>query len=140
MALSTGSTVAWSDIQALYNSLNSVKINKLGQSAVAVPGNPGFTSPSQVTALKNAIESCRANSYIEKAGTYATGITVPGSGTLLYPGIFNTMSQTITNINNTCLHNASHFTNNHGFSSNNINMFHSKASSSNSGFGPHNGF
>lgn len=148
MAFSTGSSVTWSDVQALYNNLNSVKTNKLGQSAVAVPSNPGLTLPAQVTALKNAIESCKSNSYINAAGTYNTGITVPSTGSLLYPGIFNTMSNTITKINDTCLHNSAHFTSNHGFGSfsNNgfgsfsINMFHSKASNSYGSFGPHNGF
>lgn len=147
MALSSGNKVLWSDIQTIYNNLNSAK-SRLSQSAVAVPANPGSTIPAQVSALKTAIESCNANSYINAAGTHVTGITVPGSGTLLYPGIFNTMQDTITKINNTCLHNAAFYTNNHGFGSFSchgfgsfdVNMFHSKGSSSNSGFGPHNGF
>lgn len=114
MAFSTGSTVSWADVQTLYNNLNAAK-QHIGQSTVTVPSNPGLTVPSTVTALKNQIESCRSNGYV--GNTALTGITVPSSGTLLYPDIFNRMSSTISAIRNTCLHNGANFSGNHGFGS-----------------------
>lgn len=114
MAFSAGNTVSWGDVQALYNNLNAAK-SHIGQSAVSVPGNPGLTVPSTVTSLKDAIESCKSNGYV--GNTALTGITVPSSGTLLYPDIFNRMSSTIDAIRNTCLHNGANFSGNHGFGS-----------------------
>lgn len=114
MAFSAGNTVSWSDVQTLYNNLNAAKTH-IGQSTVSVPGNPGFTVPSTVTNLKNAIESCKSNGYV--GNTALTGITVPSSGALLYPDIFNKMNNTIAAIKNTCLHNGADFSGNHGFGS-----------------------
>ena len=115
MAFSTGSTASWSDVQSLYTRLNTAR-KKFSISTVSVPGNPGTMTPAQVTALKKAIEAMSSNKYV--SDTAKTGITVPAAGTLIYPDIFKTMSTTITNIQNKCVHNASFYTNNHGFSSN----------------------
>ena len=124
MSLSAGNIVSWSDIQSIYNNLNTAK-TYLSQTQVTVPSNPGLTVPSTVQSLKDSIESCKSNSYVNAAGSYLTNVTTPGTGTLLYPGIFEQMNDTINKIKNTCLHNSAHFTSNHGFGSN----------SSNNGFG-----
>lgn len=114
MAFSTGYAAAWSDVQSLYTRLNTAR-QKFSMSTVSVPGNPGTMSPTQVTALKNAVEAMSSNQYV--SSTANTGITVPAVGTLIYPDIFNSMSNTITNIQNKCVHNAAFYTSNHGFGS-----------------------
>lgn len=137
MAFSTGSAAVWSDVQSLYTRLNTAR-QKFSIATVSVPGNPGTMSPTQVTALKNAIEAMSSNKYVST--TANTGITVPAVGTLIYPNIFNSMSNTITNIQNKCVHNAAFYTSNHGFGSNgnhgfdsnSNNTFHSSSGKANS--------
>ena len=134
MAFSKNNTVAWSDVQALYNNLNAAK-TYIGQTTVTVPENPGLTAPATVTSLKNSIESCRSNKYIGDIAL--TGVTVPSAGSYLYPDIFNRMNDTITAIRNTCLHDSANFTSNNsfgsfscrGFGSFSMNMFHSRSGS-----------
>lgn len=99
MAFSTGSTVAWSDVQAIYNSLNTAR-TKFGFSTVSVPSNPGSCLPSQVSALNNSIQAMSSSGYVGSNAN--TGITIPASGTLLYPGIFNTMKNTISTVQGLC--------------------------------------
>ena len=137
MSLTQGSIASWSDIQTIYNNLNTAR-KKFSISTVSVPNNPGTMSPTQVTALKNAIEAMSSNKYV--SSTANTGITVPAVGTLIYPDIFNSMSNTITKIQNKCIHNASFYTSNHGFGSNgnhgfgsnSNNTFHSSSGKANS--------
>ena len=129
MSLTQGSIASWSDIQTIYNNLNTAR-KKFSISTVSVPDNPGTMSPTQVTALKNAIEAMSSNKYVST--TANTGITVPAVGTLIYPDIFNSMSSTITKIQNKCIHNASFYTSNHGFGSNSNDTFHSSSGAANS--------
>ena len=101
MSISQGSALQWSDIQNLYKNLNSAR-RKFDYKTVSVPNNPGKVLPAQVTSLKNSIEELRNSSYV--GNTANTNITVPSTGTLIYPNIFNTMSNTISNINKLCAH------------------------------------
>lgn len=148
MSLSTGNTVLWSDIQAIYNNLNSARAH-LSWGAITVPGNPGLTVPSTVQALKDQIEACRSNAYVNAAGTWRTNITVPAAGTLLKADIFVRMNDTINAIKNTCLFNSANFgsnngfgsfSSNHGFGSNSFDTFNSRADSSNGSFSVANSF
>lgn len=139
MSLTKDSSVLWSDIQAIYSELNTAK-SRLSQTAVTVPSKPTTVKTDVVSNLKNAIESCDANKYISAARAAVTGVTVPSAGTLLYPDIFTRMRTTISKIQSTCLHDSAHYTSNHGFSSFSMNMFNSRANSSNSGFSYHNSF
>lgn len=95
MAFSKDSTVAWSDVQGIYNSLNTAR-TKFGFSKVSVPSNPGTCLPAQVTSLNNSIQEMRSSGYVGSRAN--TGITIPARGSLLYPGIFNTMQNTINTV------------------------------------------
>lgn len=131
MALSTGSNVIWSDISAIYTKLNTAR-SKFGFSTVTVPSNPGMVKAEQVSALNSKITEMQSNKYV---GSNAAGITVPAVGSLLYPGIFNTMSSTIDKVQGLCAFDSfnSGF---QGFSScffndNGCDVFHSSSSFSN---------
>lgn len=148
MSFTQGDTVSWGDVQSLYTRLQTA-YTKFSLGTISTPSNPGLTVPSTVSALKTAIENARSNSYVSRAGTYVTNVTVPSTGTYLYPDIFEQMSTTISNIQNTCAFNSAFFTSNHGFrtfsgnngfSSNSFNTFHSRASSSNGSFSVANSF
>ena len=141
MALSAGNKVVWSDIQTIYNNLNTAR-QHCSIATVTVPSNPGKTVPSTVQSLKDAIEACRSNSYVSRAGTWSTGVTVPSRGSLLYSDIFTRMSTTVENIRRTCMHNSANFSGNngfrsfgnHGFDSNSNNTFHSGSSGTSNSF------
>ena len=141
MALSAGNKVVWSDIQTIYNNLNTAR-QHCSIATVTVPGNPGQTVPSTVQSLKDAIEACRSNSYVSSAGTWRTDVTVPSRGSLLYSDIFTRMSTTVENIRRTCMHNSANFSGNngfrsfgnHGFDSNSNNTFHSGSSGTSNSF------
>ena len=135
MSISKGSTLQWSDIQTLYNNLNTAR-RKFDYRTVTVPSNPGKVLPSQVTSLKNSIEELRNSFYV--GSTANTGITVPSSGTLVYPNIFTTMSNKISAINKLCAHDS--FTEEceessgggDFFAENGNNTFHSSSGTANS--------
>lgn len=94
MAFTAGYLVQWSDVQNLYTQTNTQR-SRWGLGAVTVPGNPGLTLPSQVQALKTAIEDLKTTSA---GNTANTGVTVPARGDLLKPDPFNRMQNTLNNL------------------------------------------
>lgn len=149
MAFTTGNSVAWSDVVALYNSLNEVR-SRFSLGTTTVPGNPGYTYPSAVSNLKSAIEACRSNRYINEQNTWQTNVTVPSVGDYLQPDVFKAMETTIGNMAKTCAFDSAYFSasfhafrsfsSNNGFGSNSFDTFHSRASSSNGSFSAANSF
>lgn len=137
MSISKGSKLSWSDIQSIYTSLNTER-QRFGYSAVTVPSNPGKAATSAVSNLKTAIEELANNKYVNS--TANTGVTVPSTGTLIYPLPFSTMSSTVGKIAGVCAFDS--FTPcdfDNGFSScyvaeNNDNTFHSSSSGTANGF------
>lgn len=137
MNISQGSKLSWSDIQNIYTSLN-VERERFGYSEIAIPSNPGKATPNEVSNLKTAIEELKNNKYV--SSTANTGVTVPSSGTLIYPLPFTTMSGTVSNIANVCAFDS--FTPcdfDNGFSScyvaeNSDNTFHSSSSGASNSF------
>ena len=132
MSLSKGSSVSWSDIQTIYNNLNTAR-KKFSFATVTVPSNPGIAKPSQISSLKNSIEELRSNRYV--GNTALTNVTVPSRGALLYPNIFSSMTTTIRRIQDTCVFD--NFCRFDGFSSdffaeNGNNTFHSSSGRANS--------
>lgn len=137
MSISKGSKLSWSDIQSIYTSLNTER-KRFGYSTVTVPSNPGKAATSAVSNLKTAIEELKNNKYV--SSTANTGVTVPSTGTLIYPLPFSTMSSTVGKIADVCAFDS--FTPcdfDNGFSScyvaeNNDNTFHSSSSGTANGF------
>lgn len=137
MSISQGSKLSWSDIQNIYTSLNEER-DRFGYDKVRVPSNPGRVTPTAVSNLKTAIEELKNNKYV--GNTANTKVTVPSTGTLIYPLPFTTMSNTINKIADVCAFDS--FTPcdfDNGFSScyvaeNNDNTFHSSSSGTANGF------
>ena len=120
MAISTNNKLSWTDIQTLYNNLNTAR-TKFGFSTVTVPSNPGIAKPSQIETLNSYVNNMSSNKYLTNVA--ATGVTVPKVGTLIYPLEFTKIKTTIDKIQNTCAFDS--------FDS----SFHASFYSSNNGFG-----
>lgn len=139
MAISSGDTLSWSDIETLYTNLNTAR-QKFGFTTVTVPGNPGLAKPSSISDLDSVVNAMASNKYL--TSTAVTGVTVPRAGSLIYPLEFARIRTTIDNINNACAFDAGFNSNNNGFgfdttfnSDNNGFGFNSGHRSSNNGFG-----
>ena len=117
MALSTGNSALWSDINAIYTTLRTVQKNH-GLSQTAIPNSQGGSvKASDISTLNNAINALNSERHI----SMSTGVTNPTAGTLIYPGIISTLKSKIDGVAGTC-----HF-----------DSFHSSFHSS---FRSHNGF
>lgn len=114
MALSKGNKLTWTDINNLYNSVNTQR-NRFGLSSVSATSSSGNSAGSKVTngvisGLKQAIEDMRATD----AGSNAnTGVTVPARGTLVYPATLNTMQNVVNNLASVCAGHRANFCSSH---------------------------
>ena len=103
MALTKGNKAQWSDIQNLYNKLNTAR-SKFSITQVSVPANPGLFFGNQTTNLSSQVDAMKSNSYIGQ--TAVTGVTAPSKGEPISPEDFSIISSTIDKIQNTCAHDA----------------------------------
>ena len=101
MSLTRNQIASWADIQALYTAMNVAR-SKFSISTVNVPGNPGIFHPDNVSALNTLVNAMSSNSFLSDVAV--TGVTVPRRSTPIEPNVFSKISQTITNIQNTCAH------------------------------------
>lgn len=99
MALSTGNTAIWSDIQSLYTRLNTQR-TRFGFSTVTVPGNPGTMVPKNISDLNTKVNEMSSNGYLTSVAI--TNVTVPSSGTLIKANPYTQISDTITKISGVC--------------------------------------
>lgn len=99
MALSTGNTAIWSDIQSLYTRLNTER-TRFGFSTVTVPGNPGTMVPKNISDLNTKVNEMSSNGYLTSVAI--TNVTVPSSGTLIKANPYTQISNTITKISGVC--------------------------------------
>lgn len=99
MALSTGNTAIWSDIQSLYTRLNTER-TRFGFSTVTVPGNPGTMVPKNISDLNTKVNEMSSNGYLTSVAI--TNVTVPSSGTLIKANPYTQISDTITKISGVC--------------------------------------
>ena len=103
MALTRGNEAQWSDIQNLYNKLNTAR-SKFSITQVSVPANPGLLLGNQITNLSSQVDAMKSNSYIGQ--TAVTGVTAPNEGEPISPEDFLIISSTIDKIQGTCAHDA----------------------------------
>ena len=94
---------------------------------MAVPSIPsGSVKPNTISDLNTIVNNMSSNRFLTNVAK--TSVTVPQTGSLIKPDEFSRISTTITNIANTCAHDASNyafarngdftFTNNFSFSRN----------------------
>ena len=118
MALSTGSSAIWSDIEAIYNTLRTVQsAHGLGQTANN--GSQGSAiARDHIVTLYNAAKNTHDNEDCLK-GVSWTNVTIPTVGTLITPGFINTIKTNIDNMSSVAHFQFSKFT----FSDFNFNNF-----------------
>ena len=106
MSITQNSKILWSDIQALYTSLNTQK-TRFGQATITIPNNVNKQAMAKdASDLVAAVESMASVSWI---GSVAfTGATIPSVGDYITPDLFKKVETTIKNIENV-------FANNNGF-------------------------
>jgi hypothetical protein len=80
MALSTGNSALWSDIQALYTRLNTER-TRFSFTNVTVPSNPGTMVPANLKDLNDKVNEMSSNSFLTSVAV--TNVTVPTTGTLI---------------------------------------------------------
>lgn len=117
MAISTNNTTLYSDIYALFTSLNTAR-QKHSLATISAPASlvqGQLTKTDVPSTLKSYIEAS-TDSHV-RAANVSTGVTIPSVGTLLAPSIFTRFSSVITTINNTC-HNDANYGNCFCFSCN----------------------
>ena len=99
MALSTGNTAIWSDIQSLYTRLNTER-TRFGFSTVTVPNNPGTMVPQNIADLNTKVNEMSSNGYLTSVAI--TNVTIPSSGSLIKANPYTEISDTITKISEVC--------------------------------------
>lgn len=94
---SSGNQAKWSDITALYTALNTAR-KKFSFATVSVPAHQGQpTNVSDITQLNSFITQMQSNANLKNI---AKPVTPPVKGELLRPLFVNTLTSTITNIQN----------------------------------------
>ena len=125
MALSTDSAALWSDINAIYTTLRSVQ-SKHGLSQTAIPNSAGGRiNATDVSILNNAINALNSESHI----SMNTGVSNPGVGTLIYPGVINTLRTKIEGITGVCHFDSFNSAFHSGFNSSFHSAFHTSFNS-----------
>lgn len=103
MALSKGSPANWSDIQTLFTNLNTGR-KKFNYSTISPSpaGGAGttITTTNTISQLKTAIDGMKNNSYLSSTLS-SFSVSIPARGTLITPTTLNTITSTISQINNT---------------------------------------
>lgn len=98
MALSSGSSAIWSDINGIYSTLRSVQRTH-GLSQTGVPNSAGGRiNASDISTLNNAINALNSERHI----SMRTNVTNPSVGSLIYPGIISTLKSKIDGVSSTC--------------------------------------
>lgn len=102
MPISTNSLLLWSDIQSIYNSLNTAN-QKFGAAQVSVPNNKNnLVVTTHLSNLVASVEALKSNKYVGNVAE--TNVTIPSRGTLIKPVEMNQIISTINNIQALCAH------------------------------------
>ena len=103
MAIAQNSQVTWADMRALFDRVNAER-NRFGMSVVnsgniSAKGSTAYaTVPNQ---LKNLIQEMTSNSFLATVASTSSISTATAGQTLITPSGLNSLSQILTNIENT---------------------------------------
>ena len=93
-----GDKVNWSDITSLYTQLNAAR-TKFGFAAITPTSRQGLiTQVADITNINSFVSEMSSNGHLTNV---AKPITAPTVGSLMKPSFLDTLSTTITNIQNT---------------------------------------
>ena len=128
-----GSRISWSDVRALYDTLNTAQ-TRFSQSRTTAPSNEGRrTRESDITTLKNEIENLRNVSYVGTQATFSN-FTAPRANELLKRVPLEEIRSKLDTINGICAYDGANYTSNNGYRGANYtsdNSYHSSYYSSN---------
>ena len=93
MALATGFTILWSDINAVLSNVNRAR-SKCGFGAASISGGVGtYAYASNVSALYNALKICNGKVFPASGGTvFVANIAMPAVGSLITPVALNAIN------------------------------------------------
>lgn len=93
MALSTGNTILWSDINAVLSNVNRARSN-CGFGAASISGGVGTAAKaSNVSDLYNALKVCNGKVFPASGGTvFVASIAMPSVGSLITPVAINAIN------------------------------------------------
>lgn len=128
-----GSRISWSDVRALYDTLNTAQ-TRFSQSRTTAPSNEGRrTRESDITTLKNEIENLRNVSYVGTQATFSN-FTAPRANELMKRVPLEEIRSKLDTINGICAYDGANYTSNNGYRGANYtsdNSYHSSYYSSN---------
>ena len=93
MALATGFTILWSDINTVLANVNAAR-SKCGFGAASISGGVGtYAKASNVSDLYNALKTCNGKVFPASGGTvFVASITMPAVGSLITPVALNAIN------------------------------------------------
>lgn len=138
MALATGFTILWSDINAVLSNVNRAR-SKCGFGAASISGGVGtYAYASNVSALYNALKICNGKVFPASGGTvFVANIAMPAVGSLITPVALNAINNEANRI---AAMNSANFGFGFNASFNSSFGFNSSFNSSFDGFGFNSGF
>ena len=109
-----GSRISWSDVRALYDTLNTAQ-TRFSQSRTTAPSNEGRrTRESDITTLKNEIENLRNVSYVGTQATFSN-FTAPRANELMKRVPLEEIRSKLDTINGICAYDGANYTSNNGY-------------------------
>ena len=123
-----GSRISWSDVRALYDTLNTAQ-TRFSQSRTTAPSNEGRrTRESDITTLKNEIENLRNVSYVGTQATFSN-FTAPRANELMKRVPLEEIRSKLDTINGICAYDGANYTSNNGYRGANYTSNNSQRSS-----------
>ena len=123
-----GSRISWSEVRALYDTLNTAQ-TRFSQSRTTAPSNEGRrTRESDITTLKNEIENLRNVSYVGTQATFSN-FTAPRANELMKRVPLEEIRSKLDTINGICAYDGANYTSNNGYRGANYTSNNSQRSS-----------
>ena len=109
-----GSRISWSDVRALYDTLNTAQ-TRFSQTRTIAPSNgERHARQSDITTLKNEIENLRNVSYVGTQATFSN-FTAPRASELMKRVPLEEIRSKLDTINGICAYNGADYTSNNSY-------------------------
>ena len=109
-----GSRISWSDVRALYDTLNTAQ-TRFSQTRTTAPSNgERHARQSDITTLKNEIENLRNVSYVGTQATFSN-FTAPRASELMKRVPLEEIRSKLDTINGICAYNGADYTSNNSY-------------------------
>ena len=109
-----GSRISWSDVRALYDTLNTAQ-TRFSQTRTTAPSNgERHARQNDIATLKNEIENLRNVSYVGTQANFST-FTAPRASELMKRVPLNEIRNKLDTINGICAYNGADYTSNNSY-------------------------